>query len=51
MSPSDPPPHPRATRDHFDDGAPIHQRDRIQISGLRYYGYTGLEPAERELGH
>lgn len=25
-------------------------QDRIQVTGLRYYGYTGYEPAERELG-
>lgn len=25
-------------------------QDRIRITGLRYYGYTGFEPAERELG-
>ncbi|NJL98787.1 MAG: dihydroneopterin aldolase [Synechococcaceae cyanobacterium SM2_3_2] len=25
-------------------------RDRIRVSGMRFYGYTGYLPAERELG-
>ncbi len=25
-------------------------RDRIRVSGMRFYGYTGYSPAERELG-
>lgn len=29
---------------------PSRLRDRISITGLRYYGYTGYEPAERQLG-
>lgn len=27
-----------------------HLRDRLCVTGLRYYGHTGLYPAERELG-
>ncbi len=25
-------------------------RDRIRVLGMRFFGYTGLDPAERELG-
>lgn len=51
MTPADPAPH-LSQNSHPGSASldPDRCRDRIRITGLRYYGYTGFEPAERELG-